>query len=49
MKLTAEEIRLLDAVRKLKSSSEEEQKEFIEQVSEISEEFAKELENYFDK
>lgn len=47
MKLSAEEIRLLQIVRKLKNSSKEEQKEFIEQISAISEELAKTLINYF--
>lgn len=47
MKLSAEEISLLQKVRKLKNSSKEEQKEFIEQISTISEELAKALQNYF--
>lgn len=47
MKLSAEEIRLLEKVRKLKNSSKEEQKEFIEHISTISEELAKALQNYF--
>lgn len=47
MKLSAEEISLLQKVRKLKNSSNEEQKEFIEQISTISEELAKTLINYF--
>lgn len=47
MKLSTEEIRLFETVRKLKNSSKEEQKKFIEHISTISEELAKQLVNYF--
>ena len=46
MKLTAEEIRFVEIIRELKGSDT---KKLIEEISTISEEFAKELTNYFNE